>query len=167
MVGPWLPAASILSQKMQSFIAMSVLVMCTRRKKREVHQSLMWSTCKVYPTEYAYDVAVVCIAVIVLSVSSDSCDLFIHILQICVTGPCLTTAIWRCLKSFSQWQRSFQRKLRSLWLNVLWQRYVVVGRQGHEIGAIVRLPRACEVALKKMTDMTAPLRAISMPVEQL
>ena len=28
-------------------------------------------------------------------------------------GPCLTTAIWRCRKHFSQWQRSFQRKLHS------------------------------------------------------
>ena len=45
-------------------------------------------------------------------------------------GPCLTTAIWCCRKPFSQWQRSFQRKLRSHWLKFLWQRHVAVVRQG-------------------------------------
>ena len=45
-------------------------------------------------------------------------------------GPCHTTAIWRCRKPFSQWQRSFQRKLRSHWLKFLRQRHVAVLRQG-------------------------------------
>ena len=45
-------------------------------------------------------------------------------------GPCLTTAIWRCRKPFSQWHRSFQRKLRSHWLKFLRQRHVAVVRQG-------------------------------------
>ena len=45
------------------------------------------------------------------------------------TGPCLTIAIWRCRKPFSQWQRSFQRKLHSHWLNFLHQRHVAVVRQ--------------------------------------
>ena len=44
-------------------------------------------------------------------------------------GPCLTTAIWRCRKPFSQWQPSFQRKLRSHWLKFLRQRHVAVVRQ--------------------------------------
>ena len=34
-------------------------------------------------------------------------------------GPCLITAIWRCRNPFSQWQRIFQRKLRSHWLKFL------------------------------------------------
>ena len=45
-------------------------------------------------------------------------------------GPCLTTEIWRCRKPFSQWQRSFQRNLHSLWLKFLRQRRVAVVRQG-------------------------------------
>ena len=45
-------------------------------------------------------------------------------------GPCLTTAVWRCLKNSSQWQRSFQWKLHSHWLKFLRQRHVVVVRQG-------------------------------------
>ena len=36
---------------------------------------------------------------------------------------CLTTAIWRCCKNSSQWQCSFQCKLRSHWLKFLWQFY--------------------------------------------
>ena len=38
--------------------------------------------------------------------------------------------IWRCRKPFSQWQRSFQRKLRSHWLKFLRQRHVALVRQG-------------------------------------
>ena len=45
-------------------------------------------------------------------------------------GPCLTTAIWRCRKNSSQWQRSFQWKLHSHWLEFLLQRHVAVVRQG-------------------------------------
>ena len=45
-------------------------------------------------------------------------------------GPCLTTAIWRCHKNSSQWQRSFQWKLHSHWLKFLWQHHVAVVRQG-------------------------------------
>ena len=45
-------------------------------------------------------------------------------------GPCLTTAIRCCRKPLSQWQRSFQRKLRSHWLKFLQQRHVEVVRQG-------------------------------------
>ena len=44
--------------------------------------------------------------------------------------PCLTTAIWRCRKPFTQWQRSFQRKLCTHWLKFLRQRHVAVVRQG-------------------------------------
>ena len=47
-----------------------------------------------------------------------------------VIGPCLTKAIWRCRKPFTQWQRSFQRKLRSHWLKFLRQRHVAVVWQG-------------------------------------
>ena len=36
-------------------------------------------------------------------------------------GPCPTTAIWRCHNNSSQWQHSFQWKLRSHWLKFLWQ----------------------------------------------
>ena len=50
------------------------------------------------------------------------------------TGPCVTTAIWRCRNPFSQWQRSFQRKLRSHWLKLLRQRHVAVVRQGPRSG---------------------------------
>ena len=46
------------------------------------------------------------------------------------TGPCLTTAIWRCRKNSTRWQRSFQWKLRSHWLKFLRQRHVAVVRQG-------------------------------------
>ena len=45
-------------------------------------------------------------------------------------GPCLTTAIWRCRNSFSQWQRSFQRNMRFHWLKFLRQRHVAVVRRG-------------------------------------
>ena len=47
-----------------------------------------------------------------------------------VPGPCLTTAIWRCRKNSSQWQRSFQWKLHSHWLKFLRQRHVAIVRQG-------------------------------------
>ena len=46
------------------------------------------------------------------------------------TGPCLTTAIWRCRNPFSKWERNFQRKLCSHWLKCLRQRHVAVVRQG-------------------------------------
>ena len=46
-----------------------------------------------------------------------------------VTGSCLTTAIWRCRKPFSQWQCSFQRKLRSHWVKFLRQRRVAIVKQ--------------------------------------
>ena len=49
------------------------------------------------------------------------------------SGPCLTTVIWRCRNPFSQWQRSFQRKLRSHWLKFLRRRHVAVVRQGPEL----------------------------------
>ena len=52
------------------------------------------------------------------------------ILRYGITGPCVTTAIWRCYKSFSQWQHSSQRNLRSHWLKVLWQRHVTIVKQG-------------------------------------
>ena len=45
-------------------------------------------------------------------------------------GPCLTTAIWRCRKNSSQWQRRFQWKLHFHWLKFLRQRHVAVVRQG-------------------------------------
>ena len=47
-----------------------------------------------------------------------------------VVGPCLTTAIWCCCKPFSQWHRSFHRKLGSHWLKFLRQCHVAVVRQG-------------------------------------
>ena len=61
--------------------------------------------------------------------------------HICFSGPCLTTAIWRCRNPFSQsiclcrnpfsqWHRRFQRKLRSHWLKFLRQRHIAVVRQG-------------------------------------
>ena len=45
-------------------------------------------------------------------------------------GPCPITAIWRCHNNSSQWQRSFQWKLRSHWLKFLWRHHVAVVRQG-------------------------------------
>ena len=51
-------------------------------------------------------------------------------------GPCITTAIWHCRKHFSQWQHSFQWKLRSHWLKFLRQRHValVIQDPGHDRG---------------------------------
>ena len=51
------------------------------------------------------------------------------------SGIWLTTMIWRCRKPFGQWQRSFQRKLRSHWLKFLRQRHVAVVKQG--LGAAI------------------------------
>ena len=51
------------------------------------------------------------------------------------SGIWLTTTIWRCRKPFGQWQRSFQRKLRSHWLKFLRQRHVAVVKQG--LGAAI------------------------------
>ena len=45
-------------------------------------------------------------------------------------GLCFTTATWHCRKNFSQWERSFQRKLRCHWLKGLQQRQIAVVRQG-------------------------------------
>ena len=40
--------------------------------------------------------------------------------SICLnTGPCITNVFATCRKNFSQWHRSFQRKLRSHWLKFL------------------------------------------------
>ena len=47
-------------------------------------------------------------------------------LESVLPGPCLTTAIWRCRKNSSQWQRSCQWKLHSHWLKLLRQRQVAV-----------------------------------------
>ena len=49
-----------------------------------------------------------------------------------IQGPCacLTPAVWRCRKPFSQWQHSFQRKLCPHWLKSLRQRHVALVRQG-------------------------------------
>ena len=38
---------------------------------------------------------------------------------ICSAGPCITNVFATCRKNFSQWHRSFQRKLRSHWLKFL------------------------------------------------
>ena len=46
------------------------------------------------------------------------------------SGPCLTTAIWRCHSPFSQWRCSFERKMRSHWLKFLWHCHVTVVKQG-------------------------------------
>ena len=51
-----------------------------------------------------------------------------------VPGPCLTTATWRCCKKFSQWERSFQRKLCCHWMKRLRQRQIDVVRQAPAIG---------------------------------
>ena len=37
----------------------------------------------------------------------------------CEPGPCITNVFATCRKNFSQWHRSFQRKLRSHWLKFL------------------------------------------------
>ena len=58
---------------------------------------------------------------------------FLHIKEVSVlnnTGPCLTTATWRCRKNFSQWERSFLWKLCCHWLEGLRQRQITVVRQG-------------------------------------
>ena len=58
--------------------------------------------------------------------------LMLHILmsQGKSVGPCVTTAIWRYRKPFSQWQHSFLWKLRFHWLKFLRQHHVAVVRQG-------------------------------------
>ena len=43
---------------------------------------------------------------------------------------CITTAIWHCRKTFSQWQRSFHWKLCCNWLKGLQQRHIAVVIQG-------------------------------------
>ena len=50
------------------------------------------------------------------------------------TGPCFTTATWRCRKNFSQWKRSFLWKLCCHWLKRLRQRQIAVVKQGSGIG---------------------------------
>ena len=45
-------------------------------------------------------------------------------------GPCITTAIWRCRETLSQWECSFHWKLRCHWLKGLWQRHIAVVIQG-------------------------------------
>ena len=40
--------------------------------------------------------------------------------------PCITVAIWRCRKNFSQWPRSMHWKLCPHWLKLLRQRHVAV-----------------------------------------
>ena len=59
------------------------------------------------------------------------------------TGPCLTTATWRCRKNFSQWERSFLWKLRSHWLKGLRQRQIAVARPG-----ILILSQPCKQRVK-------------------
>ena len=67
-----------------------------------------------------------------------SCCLFYRYIQYMITSwmtvahhiYSLAAAIWRCRNPFSQWQRSFRRKLRSHWLKFLRQRHVAVVRQG-------------------------------------
>ena len=54
-----------------------------------------------------------------------------------ITGPCVTTAIWRCCNSFNQWQHSSQRKLRSHWLKFLWQRHVAIVKQGPGLHLVI------------------------------
>ena len=57
-------------------------------------------------------------------------------------GHYLTTAIWRFHNYFSQWQRSFQRKLRSHWLKCLRQYHVAVAKQGAMTGSF---PSQCPI----------------------
>ena len=45
-------------------------------------------------------------------------------------GACITTVTRHCHKNFSQWEHSFQRKLRYHWLKGLRQRQIAVIRQG-------------------------------------
>ena len=46
------------------------------------------------------------------------------------SGPCFTTATWRCRKNLSQWARSFHWKLCCHWLEFLRQRQIAVVRHG-------------------------------------
>ena len=71
-------------------------------------------------------------------------------------------ASWSCRKPFSQWKRSFQRKLRSHWLKFLRQHHVTVARQDRAVLRVfefylllvwtsfwtkVKLPVICDVML--------------------
>ena len=60
------------------------------------------------------------------------------------SGPCLTTATWRCRKNFSQWERSFLWKLRCHWLKGLRQRQIAVVRQGPAVQLRVATKTICD-----------------------
>ena len=51
-----------------------------------------------------------------------------------VPGPCITNVFATCRKNFSQWHRSFQRKLRSHWLKFLRHVAITLVIQGPDIG---------------------------------
>ena len=70
------------------------------------------------------------------------------VLVLRAAGPSLTTAIWRCRNPFSQWRRSFQRKLHSHWLKFLRQHHVAVVKQG---------PVQSQHVLQLPTDMFADM----------
>ena len=57
------------------------------------------------------------------------------------TGPCLTTATWRCHNNFSRWGCSFLWKLRSHWLKDMRQRQIAEIRQGP---GVTVLPSQCQ-----------------------
>ena len=74
-------------------------------------------------------------------------------------GPCLTTAIWRCRKNSSQWQRSFQWKLRSHRLKFLRQRHVAGVRQGPGCG-----PRHLRIPPYQITNNSHDSRVFLMRI---
>ena len=49
------------------------------------------------------------------------------------TGPCITTATWRCRKIFRQWEHVFHGKLCCHWLKFLRQRQIAIVIQGHDL----------------------------------
>ena len=52
------------------------------------------------------------------------------------TGPCITNVFATRRKNFSQWYRSFQRKLLSLWLKFLGHVAITLVIQGPELSSV-------------------------------
>ena len=81
-------------------------------------------------------------------------------------GPCITNVFATRRKSFSQWHRSFQRKLRSHWLKFLRHVAITLVIQGPAL-----LDQALMVRIKKKTPVLMSLwyihEVVDMPVEKL
>ena len=108
--------------------------------KNHCKKSCFWSSFFLFRTCTSLHWLHKSIMVSQISHNSTVCSTDTKLSKLCITGPCITNVFATRLKNFSQWYRSFQRKLLSHWLKFL--RHVA-------ITLVIQGPGSLGIPLKK------------------